>query len=139
MLDDELVKALNRTVRRYRKQRPTSELRRALQPIAERILAVVGGAGLEPGPVTIRAHLDGGKVACSFEVYHCAADAQAPVWSREAEWQATIADEREERVARLTLPLVPTAAFAYLLEDLLTFVTKVDVPPPEAGQALMRR
>jgi hypothetical protein len=130
------VKALNRTVRSYRKRRPTSELRQALQPITKWILARVGSAGLTPGPVTLHAHLEGGELECSFELYRCVAGAQGPTWSKEAEWKAKIADEREERVAGVTVPLVPTASFAYLLEDLLTFVSKVDVPPAEAAQAL---
>jgi hypothetical protein len=137
-LGDDPVKALNRATGRYRKRRPTSELRLTLQPIAERILDVVGGAAADraPGPATVIAHLKGGEVECRFELYHCVAGAEGPSWSKEAEWKATVGDERNERVAGLTLPLVPGVAFAYLLEDLLTFVTKVDVPPPAAAEAL---
>ncbi|HVD12474.1 MAG TPA: hypothetical protein VNB46_04495 [Gaiellaceae bacterium] len=137
-IEGDPVKALNRAVNRYRKQRPTSELRLALQPIAERILDVVGGAAaeLDPGPATLHAHLKGGEVECRFELYHCVAGAEGPTWSKEEEWKATVGDEREEWVATPALPLVPGTAFAYLLEDLLTFVTRVDVPTPEAGRAL---
>jgi hypothetical protein len=132
------VKALNRAVARYRKQRPTSELRLTLQPIAERILSAIDSAAgqLGPGSVTIDAHLKGGEVECRFELYHCVAGAKGPTWSKEADWKATVADEREERVAAPTLPLVPAGSFAYLLEDLLTFVTKVDVPTPQTSGAL---
>jgi len=132
------VLALNRAVRRYRKRRPTLELRLALHPIAEHILGVVGDASApaRPSTVTVDARLKGGEVECRFELYHCVAGAESPVWTKEDEWKATVGDEREERVAVLTIPLVPTAAFAYLLEDLLTFVTKVDVPPPDAAKAL---
>jgi hypothetical protein len=137
-LEGQPVKALNRAVARYRKQRPTSELRLALQPIAERILSAIDSAAgpLGPGSVTVDAHLKGGEVECRFELYHCVAGAEGPTWSKEAEWKATVADEREERVAAPILPLAPGSSFAYLLEDLLTFVTKVDVPTPEAAKAL---
>jgi hypothetical protein len=137
-LEGDPVKALNRAAGRYRKRRPTSELRLTLQPIAERILDVVGGAAADraPGPATVVAHLKGGEVECRFELYHCVAGAEGPTWSKEAEWKAIVRDERDERVAGLTLPLVPGVAFAYLLEDLLTFVTKVDVRPPATAEAL---
>jgi hypothetical protein len=132
------VKALNRAVTRYRKRRPTLELRLTLKPIAERILSAIDSVAgqLGPGSATVDAHLRGGEVECRFELYRCVAGAEGPTWSKEAEWKATVTDERNERVAGLTLPLVPTASFAYLLEDLLTFVTKVDVPTPEAARAL---
>jgi hypothetical protein len=137
-LEGQPVKALNRAVGRYRKRRPTLELRLALQPIAERILSAIDSAAgqLGPGSVTVEAHLKGGEVECRFELYHCVAGAQGPTWSKEAEWKATVADEREERVAAPTLPLAPGSSFAYLLEDLLTFVTKVDVPTPDGTRAL---
>jgi hypothetical protein len=137
-LEGQPVKALNRAVARYRKQRPTSELRLALQPIAERILNVLDSAAgqLGPGSVTLDARLEGGEVECRFELYHCVAGAEGPTWSKEAEWKATVTDEREARVAGITVPLVPGGSFAYLLEDLLTFVTKVDVPTPQTSGAL---
>jgi hypothetical protein len=137
-LEGEPVTALNRAVGRYRKRRPTLELRLALQPIAERILSAIESAAgpLGPGSVTVDARLKGGEVECRFELYHCVAGVEGPTWSKEAEWKATVADEREERVTAPTLPLAPGSSFAYLLEDLLTFVTKVDVPTPEAAKAL---
>ena len=135
-LNGQPVKALNRVVGRYRKRRPTAELRRTLQPIVERILHAVDAASVDAASVTLLARLTGGELECSFELYHCVAGPDGPTWSREAEWTATIADEREERVGGVTVPLAPAAAFAYLLEDLLTFVTKVDVPPPEGAGAL---
>jgi len=99
---------------------------------------VVGSSADEvgPGAVAVDAHLKGGEVECSFELYHCIAGAEGPTWIKETDWKATVADERDERVGSLPLPLVQEASFAYLLEDLLTFVTKVDVPPPEAARAL---
>jgi hypothetical protein len=137
-LEGQPVKALNRAVGRYRKRRPTLELRLALQPIAERILSAIDSAAdqLGPGSVTVDAHLKGGEVECRFELYHCVAGAEGPTWRKEAEWKATVADEREERVAAPILPLPPGSSLAYLLEDLLTFVTKVDVPTPEDAKAL---
>jgi hypothetical protein len=137
-LEGEPVKALNRAVGRYRKRRPTLELRQTLQPIAERILGAIDSpaAQLGPGSVTVDAHLKGGEVECRFELYHCVAGAAGPTWSKEAEWKATVADEREERVAAPILPLAPGSSVAYLLEDLLTFVTKVDVPTPDGTRAL---
>jgi len=137
-LEGQPVKALNRVVARYRKQRPTLELRQALQPIAERILNTIDSAAaqLGPGSVTLDAHLEGGEVECRFELYQCVAGAEGPTWSKEAEWKATVADEREEWVAAPKLPLAAGSSFAYLLEDLLTFVTKVDVPTPEVAKAL---
>lgn len=106
-LEREPVRALNRTVRAHREQRPTAELRRALRPIAERILHVVENAAeqLAPGPLRIDAHLEGGELEGRFELYRCVTGSERPSWSREAEWKATIGEEREERVAGLTLPL----------------------------------
>jgi hypothetical protein len=129
------VDELNRAVRRHRRKRPNEDLRRALDPVAAGIVAEVEewlADETVDADVSIEAHIVGGKVECTFTVYHCIHGE----WEEEDSWSEELEDERDERVAGLPFPLVSRAeACERLLGELTAFVTRVDVEaerPPEA-------
>jgi hypothetical protein len=134
-LKGKIVDELNRAVRRHRRKRPNEDLRRALDPVAAGIVAEVEewlADETVDADVSIEAHIVGGKVECTFTVYHCIHGE----WEEEDSWSEELEDERDERVAGLPFPLVSRAeACERLLGELTAFVTRVDVEaerPPEA-------
>lgn len=125
------AKRLNEAVRTSRRGASTQEIRLAVLPAAQELVAEIGRLGGEHnGCVSISAHLEGGKAESEFSLYHCVGRPPKARWERKTKWTIEVADERDEPVGELTFP-IERRSTEMLVAQLTAFITQVDVAAKE--------
>jgi hypothetical protein len=117
-------------VRKYRRRAAPEEVRLALMPVAAELLRAMEDwlPAKDEGTVRIEGHLEGGKLENKFTLYRCAGRPPKTTWKKRDEWSIEFADERDEHVAEVELPLRRELSGELLVVQLAAFVAKVDVP-----------
>jgi hypothetical protein len=100
----EIVDGLNKVVSARHRRVNAEKLQELVTPQTHALLQQIMGLlreELSPRDVSLRGHLEGGKVTCQFILYHCKRRGNVNIWEEEAKWEATIKDERDELVGIL--------------------------------------
>jgi hypothetical protein len=133
LVKGEVVDGLNRVVRAHHRREEPEKLQSQVVPQAQELLQqIMEWLHSEPAPrdISVVGHLEGGKVACQFILYHCKHRGAVNVWEEEAKWKATINDERDEPVGTLrsldpSEPRILERLTPELTQLLMQFIEKV--------------
>jgi hypothetical protein len=133
---DDVASGLNRAIEAARLQRGTDVMRESLAPVAIQLLGEAGAwrDGWTGGKITVGASLVGGRTDCEFRRFHCVVEGAHSVWKPVDKWRAVVDDEAEEIAGEINMA-GGSAQSDRLVDMLLAFVGRVDVPgpPPRAS------
>jgi hypothetical protein len=128
-VSDRVVDALNGALRGYRDHHRTDELRKSVLPAADLLVDEIEswlGSDTSYHAISTDAHLTAAAIDFTFTLYRCRKGQDGPEWEKEDEWEASLDDELDERVAELRRPQERAHAVEAAAGQLADFVARVD-------------